>query len=60
MFRMAQTKGREDEDTVVLATRVTPDFVEMIKTVAERETRTVSNMVHVLLREALKARGAKC
>jgi len=56
---MVQNKGREDEETVVLATRVGPEFVDAIKSVAEKETRTVSNMVRVLLREALKARGVK-
>ena len=54
-----QIKAPENEGTVVLATRVDAEFVELVKNEAEKETRTLSNMVHVLLREALRARGVE-
>jgi hypothetical protein len=54
-----QTRALENDVTVVLATRVDHDFVKLIKEEADKETRNLSNMIHVLLREALKARGVK-
>ena len=42
--------------TEVVAYRVPPEIAAEIRKLAERETRTHSNMLAVLVREALEAR----
>jgi hypothetical protein len=56
---MTDKNGQQNDGTIVLGARVPIDFVKKVAGVAAKETRTLSNMVYVLLREALKARGVK-
>lgn len=52
---MTGRTGKPPRERVDL--RIAPDGLEIVRTLAEREQRTLSDMLRVLVLEALAARG---